>query len=137
MDGFEGAFTVGKITEEQRIDVVRHACPGPGACGGMYTYVIFPLKFRIPIRLMMVYATRPSGSANTMSSALEVLGLSLPYSSSTPATFDGTCTVYVRFSTLGLTWRICFEEKLKECKRAAVYLKKLLERDIKPRYAWL
>jgi dihydroxy-acid dehydratase len=35
----EGAFTVGKITEEQRFDVVQHACPGPGACGGMYTYV--------------------------------------------------------------------------------------------------
>jgi dihydroxy-acid dehydratase len=88
-DAFEsyGAFTVGKITEEQRFDVVRHACAGPGACGGMYT-------------------------ANTMSSALEVLGLSLPYSSSTPATFD---------------------EKLKECTRAAGYLKKLLERDIKPR----
>jgi dihydroxy-acid dehydratase len=46
MDGFEGAFTVGKITEEQRIDVVRHACPGPGACGGMYTYVfLFYFKF--------------------------------------------------------------------------------------------
>ncbi|KAH9986562.1 dihydroxy-acid/6-phosphogluconate dehydratase [Russula compacta] len=88
-DAFEsyGAFTVGKITEEQRLDVVRHACPGPGACGGMYT-------------------------ANTMSSVLEVLGLSLPYSSSTPATYD---------------------QKLKECKRAAVYIKKLLERDIKPR----
>ena len=44
--GFEGAFTVGKITEEQRIDVVQHACPGPGACGGMYTYVIsFNLYF--------------------------------------------------------------------------------------------
>lgn len=40
MGGFEGAFTVGKITEEQRLDVVRHACPGPGACGGMYTFVI-------------------------------------------------------------------------------------------------
>ncbi|KAI0305741.1 dihydroxy-acid dehydratase [Multifurca ochricompacta] len=88
-DAFEsyGAFAVNKITEEQRFDVVRHACPGPGACGGMYT-------------------------ANTMSSALEVLGLSLPYSSSTPATYD---------------------EKIKECKRAAVYLKKLLENDIKPR----
>ncbi|KAI0254022.1 dihydroxy-acid dehydratase [Lactifluus subvellereus] len=88
-DAFEsyGAFAVGKITEEQRFDVVRHACPGPGACGGMYT-------------------------ANTMSSALEVLGLSLPYSSSTPAMYD---------------------EKLKECKRAAGYLKNLLERDIKPR----
>lgn len=32
-----GAFEVGKITEEQRFDVVRHACPGYGACGGMYT----------------------------------------------------------------------------------------------------
>jgi hypothetical protein len=41
MGGFEGAFTVGKITEEQRVDVVRHACPGPGACGGMYTFVFF------------------------------------------------------------------------------------------------
>ncbi|KAN0133935.1 dihydroxy-acid dehydratase [Lactarius tabidus] len=88
-DAFEsyGAFTIGKITEEQRLDIVRHACPGAGACGGMYT-------------------------ANTMSSALEVLGLSLPYSSSTPATYA---------------------EKLKECKRAAGYLKRLLERDIKPR----
>ncbi|KAI9509709.1 dihydroxy-acid dehydratase [Russula earlei] len=88
-DAFEsyGAFAVGKITEEQRFDVVRHACPGPGACGGMYT-------------------------ANTMSSVLEVLGLSLPYSSSIPATYD---------------------EKLKECKRAAWYVKRLLERDIKPR----
>ncbi|KAA1476076.1 dihydroxy-acid dehydratase [Dentipellis sp. KUC8613] len=88
-DAFEsyGAFAVGKITDEQRFDVVRHACPGPGACGGMYT-------------------------ANTMSSALEVLGLSLPYSSGTPATFA---------------------EKTKECFKAAHYLKKLLELDIKPR----
>jgi hypothetical protein len=37
--GRSGAFTVGKITDEQRFDVVRHACPGAGACGGMYTYV--------------------------------------------------------------------------------------------------
>ncbi|KAI0266832.1 dihydroxy-acid/6-phosphogluconate dehydratase [Gloeopeniophorella convolvens] len=88
-DAFEsyGAYAVGKITDEQRFDVVRHACPGPGACGGMYT-------------------------ANTMSAALEVLGLSLPYSASTPATF---------------------EEKTKECRRAAMYLKRLLELDIKPR----
>ncbi|KAI9442196.1 dihydroxy-acid dehydratase [Lactarius indigo] len=85
-DAFEsyGAFAVGKITEEQRFDIVRHACPGAGACGGMYT-------------------------ANTMSSALEVLGLTLPYSFQYP----------------------CY--KLKECRRAAGYLKKLLERDIKPR----
>jgi len=43
----KGAFAVGKISDEERFDVVRHACPGAGACGGMYT-------------------------ANTMSSALEV-----------------------------------------------------------------
>ena len=42
-----GAFAVGKISDEERFDVVRHACPGAGACGGMFT-------------------------ANTMSSALEV-----------------------------------------------------------------
>ena len=74
-------------------------------------------------------------SANTMSSALEVLGLSLPYSSSTPATYDGT--LQFLDPSVGLTQRIiiCSEEKIKECKRAAVYLKKLLERDIKPRYA--
>ena len=48
------------ITEEQRQDIVRNACPGAGACGGMYT-------------------------ANTMSSAIEALGMSLPYSSSVPA----------------------------------------------------
>jgi dihydroxyacid dehydratase/phosphogluconate dehydratase len=36
-----GAFSVGKINDEQRLDVVRHACPGAGACGGMYTYAFF------------------------------------------------------------------------------------------------
>ncbi|KAI6104042.1 dihydroxy-acid and 6-phosphogluconate dehydratase [Pisolithus croceorrhizus] len=63
-DAFEsyGAYTVGLINDEERLDVVRHACPGPGACGGMYT-------------------------ANTMSAVLEVLGMSLPYSSSTPAMY--------------------------------------------------
>ncbi|KAF9010569.1 dihydroxy-acid dehydratase [Cyathus striatus] len=88
-DAFEsyGAFTVGKISDEERFDVVRHACPGPGACGGMYT-------------------------ANTMSSALEALGISLPYSSSTPAIYN---------------------EKIQECFKAAKYLKRLLELDIKPR----
>lgn len=41
VDAFEsyGAFITGKITEEERFDVVRHSCPGPGACGGMFTYV--------------------------------------------------------------------------------------------------
>lgn len=87
-DAFEsyGAFAVGKITDEERFDVVRHACPGAGACGGMYT-------------------------ANTMSSALEVLGMSLPHSSSTPATYTA---------------------KVQECFKAAKYLKRLLELDIKP-----
>ncbi|KAK2464215.1 hypothetical protein APHAL10511_003672 [Amanita phalloides] len=88
-DAFEsfGAFAIGKITDEERFDVVRHACPGPGACGGMYT-------------------------ANTMSTALEVLGVSLPYSSSTPATYPA---------------------KVQECFKAATFLKRLLELDIKPR----
>ncbi len=56
-----GATLAGKMTEAQRKDVVRHACPGPGACGGMYT-------------------------ANTMACAIEALGMALPYSSSIPAT---------------------------------------------------
>ncbi|KZT29022.1 dihydroxy-acid and 6-phosphogluconate dehydratase [Neolentinus lepideus HHB14362 ss-1] len=88
-DTFEsfGAFTIGKITDEQRFDVVRHACPGPGGCSGMYT-------------------------ANTMSTALEVLGMSLPYSSGIPAVFP---------------------EKAQECFKAAKYLKRLLELDLKPK----
>jgi dihydroxy-acid dehydratase len=88
-DAFEsyGAFSVGKIDDKQRFDVVRHACPSAGACGGMYT-------------------------ANTMSSALEVLGMSLPYSSSTPAMYP---------------------EKTQECLKAAKYLKRLLELDLKPK----
>jgi dihydroxy-acid dehydratase len=55
-----GQSLAGTITEEQRRDIVRHSCPGAGACGGMYT-------------------------ANTMAVAIEALGLSLPYSSSLPA----------------------------------------------------
>jgi len=82
-----GAFATGKITDEERFDVVRHACPGSGACGGMYT-------------------------ANTMSSCLEVLGMSLPYSASIPAAYP---------------------EKIQECMRAGKYMKTLLEKDIKPR----
>jgi dihydroxyacid dehydratase/phosphogluconate dehydratase len=58
---FAGAYAAGLVTEEQRFDMVRHACPGAGACGGMYT-------------------------ANTMASSIEALGMSLPYSSSIPAT---------------------------------------------------
>jgi dihydroxy-acid dehydratase len=67
--------------------VIENACPGAGACGGMYT-------------------------ANTMSSAIEAMGMSLPYSSSTPATAD---------------------EKLGECKEVSKYLNILLEKDIKPK----
>ena len=55
-----GEYVAGRIDETKREQVVRHACPGAGACGGMYT-------------------------ANTMASAIEALGMSLPYSSSTPA----------------------------------------------------
>src|SRR5215204_3298660 len=55
-----GEYLAGTITDEQRLDIVKHSCPGAGACGGMYT-------------------------ANTMAVAIEALGLSLPYSSSTPA----------------------------------------------------
>jgi dihydroxy-acid dehydratase len=55
-----GEFIAGRITDAERHDIVRHACPGAGACGGMYT-------------------------ANTMAAAIEALGMSLPGSSSTPA----------------------------------------------------
>ena len=81
-----GEFLSGSIDEDARADIVRHSCPGAGACGGMYT-------------------------ANTMASAIEAMGMSLPYSSSTPA-----------------------EDplKLEECREAGAMLKKLLEKDIKP-----
>jgi dihydroxy-acid dehydratase len=82
-----GAFIAGKIDEETREDIVEHACPGAGACGGMYT-------------------------ANTMACAIEALGMSLPYSSSTPAVDAG---------------------KLEECVSAGQAIRLLLERDIKPR----
>ncbi|MGE5242099.1 MAG: dihydroxy-acid dehydratase [Bacteroidota bacterium] len=82
-----GEFIAGKITEDTRQEIVKHACPGPGACGGMYT-------------------------ANTMASAIEALGMSLPYSSSTPAVVPG---------------------KLDECFSAGAAIRHLLEKDIKPR----
>jgi dihydroxy-acid dehydratase len=82
-----GEFLAGHINEEQRQDIVRHACPGAGACGGMYT-------------------------ANTMATAIEAMGMSLPYSSSTPATSAG---------------------KLKECLAAGKAIYALLEKDLKPR----
>jgi dihydroxy-acid dehydratase len=55
-----GEYLAGVITDDQRAQIVRHSCPGAGACGGMYT-------------------------ANTMAVAIEALGMSLPYSSSIPA----------------------------------------------------
>ena len=55
-----GKFVAGTIGDSERLDIVQSACPGPGACGGMYT-------------------------ANTMASSIEALGMSVPYSSSIPA----------------------------------------------------
>ena len=78
---------MGKMTDAERRDVVRRACPGAGACGGMYT-------------------------ANTMASAIEAMGMSLPYSSSLPATDPG---------------------KLDECRRAGAAIRLCMEKDIKPR----
>ena len=82
-----GEYITKSIDEPTRFDIIRHACPGPGACGGMYT-------------------------ANTMASAAEAMGMSLPGSSSTPA--DS-------------------EEKIAECLAAGDAIRNLLERDIKPR----
>ncbi|MEZ4645497.1 MAG: dihydroxy-acid dehydratase [Chloroflexota bacterium] len=81
-----GEYIAGKITDEERQEIVRYACPGPGACGGMYT-------------------------ANTMASAIEALGMSLPYSASYPAES---------------------QEKLDECVQAGKVMRLLLEQDIKP-----
>ncbi|MNF34551.1 Dihydroxy-acid dehydratase [compost metagenome] len=75
------------ISDEDFKGVIKNSCPGPGACGGMYT-------------------------ANTMSSAIEALGMSLPYSSSNPA---------------------LSEDKKKECDEAGKAIRVLLEKDIKPR----
>jgi dihydroxy-acid dehydratase len=82
-----GQFITHTISEEQRQGIVRHSCPGAGACGGMYT-------------------------ANTMAVAIETLGMSLPYSSSTPAE-DAL--------------------KLDECFRAGAAIGNLLQLDLRPR----
>ncbi len=82
-----GKKIAGTITPEDFKEVIKHSCPGAGACGGMYT-------------------------ANTMASAIEALGMSLPYSSSNPA---------------------LSEEKKKECLDAGKAIKLLLEKDIKPK----
>ncbi len=80
-----GEYLAGVITDEQRLDIVRHSCPGAGACGGMYT-------------------------ANTMAVAIEALGLSLPYSSSMPAEDPGKADECRR---AGAAVRLLLERDLK------------------------
>jgi dihydroxy-acid dehydratase len=80
-----GQSLAGTITEEQRRDIVRHSCPGAGACGGMYT-------------------------ANTMAVAIEALGLSLPYSSSLPADSAGKADECRR---AGTAVRVLIEKDIK------------------------
>jgi len=82
-----GEFLAGKMDDATREQVVENSCPGPGACGGMYT-------------------------ANTMASAIEAMGMSLPYSSSTPAVDPA---------------------KIDECRQAGSAILNLLERNICPR----
>jgi dihydroxy-acid dehydratase len=82
-----GQFSAGKMSEEDFCQIERRAIPGPGSCGGMYT-------------------------ANTMSSAFEALGLSLPYSSTEANVHD---------------------EKVESTRRAAVALVEAVKRDLKPR----
>ena len=82
-----GEFLAGTLDEEQRREVIRHAIPGAGACGGMYT-------------------------ANTMATAIEALGMSLPYSSSNPAEY---------------------REKEDEAAQTGRAIRTLLEMDLRPR----
>ena len=82
-----GQYISGEITEEQRFDIIRNACPGPGGCGGMYT-------------------------ANTMATAIETMGLTLPGSSSNLADSP---------------------TKRAECESIGEAIKKLMKEDIRPR----
>jgi dihydroxy-acid dehydratase len=82
-----GEYIAGTINDDFRKAIVSKSCPGPGACGGMYT-------------------------ANTMASAIEAMGMTLPYSASTPAEAP---------------------EKIQECIQAGPAIRVLLEKDIKPR----
>lgn len=81
-----GENIAGKITPEDFKGIVKNACPGAGACGGMYT-------------------------ANTMASAIEAMGMSLPYSSSNPAVS---------------------KDKSLECQQAGKAIYHILKEDIKP-----
>ena len=82
-----GEKVAGVIDEEEYKGVIRNACPGAGACGGMYT-------------------------ANTMASAIEACGMALPFNASNPAVSN---------------------DKKKECADLGIYLKNLLEEDLKPK----
>lgn len=82
-----GQHAAGKLSDAALADLEQHACPGPGSCGGMYT-------------------------ANTMASAVEALGLSLPNSSAQAA---------------------ISEDKSKDCKDAGAAVVELIERDLRPR----
>ncbi len=82
-----GQYIAGQISDEERQEIVRKSCPGAGACGGMYT-------------------------ANTMATAIEALGMSLPYSASTPAEDP---------------------QKHAECRAAGAAILNLLQLDLKPR----
>ncbi len=82
-----GKKVAGEISEEDYKGVIKNACPGPGACGGMYT-------------------------ANTMASAIEAMGMSIPYNSSKPAVN---------------------ELKEQDCYDSGKAVKLLLEKDIKPK----
>ena len=82
-----GEYVAGRIDDARRSDIVRHSCPGAGACGGMYT-------------------------ANTMATAIEAMGMTLPDSASIPAEHPA---------------------KLEECMRAAAAVRTLLQLDLKPR----
>ena len=81
-----GEKVSGKIDESEFSDIIKNACPGAGACGGMYT-------------------------ANTMSSAIEAMGMSLPYTSSNPATSN---------------------EKIDECDIIGSAIDNLINNDLKP-----
>jgi dihydroxy-acid dehydratase len=82
-----GQYLAQSIDDGERQEIVNQACPGAGACGGMYT-------------------------ANTMASAIEAMGMSLPFSSSTPAVTP---------------------EKLDECFQVGGAIRNLLELDLRPR----
>ncbi|MEC7565166.1 MAG: dihydroxy-acid dehydratase [Planctomycetota bacterium] len=81
-----GEYITDKIDDETRQAIVRQSCPGPGACGGMYT-------------------------ANTMATAIEAMGMSLPFSASIPAVD---------------------QSKLDECRASGAAIRNLMELDLKP-----